>query len=85
MFADFGDEETLVETGHRMGCQTPVAGYGSTNPPSRVDCSAVVGVMSFPKVSTDPYVRCVGSCTAHLEELTDPTDFVQGVGTEVTL
>ena len=41
--------------------------------------------MSLPKASTDPYVRCVGSCTAHFEELTDPTDLVQGVGTEVAL
>ena len=66
-----------------MEHQTPVAGYGSTNPPSRVDCPAVVSIMSFPEASTDRYVRCVGSCTAHLEELTDPTDLVQGVGTEV--
>lgn len=34
--------------------------------------------------SADRCVRCVGSCTAHLEELTDPSDLVQGVGTEVT-
>lgn len=33
----------------------------------------------------DRCVRCVGSCTAHLEELTDPTDLVQGVGMEVTI
>jgi hypothetical protein len=33
---------------------------------------------------TDRSARCVGSCTAHLEELTDPTDLIQGVGTEVT-
>jgi hypothetical protein len=83
VFVDFGDEEALAKTSHRMGCQTSITDYGSTNPPGRMDCSALVSVMSLLKATTHPCVRCVGSCTAHLEELTDPTDLVQGVGTEL--
>ena len=85
MFVDHGDEETLAETGYHMGYQTPVAEYGSTDPPSRMDCSALVSIMPLTKACTERYVRCVGSCTAHLEELTDPTDLMQGVGTGVAL
>lgn len=68
-----------------MGRKTRVAKYGPTGPPSRMDCSSLVSITSLTKVPTDRHVRCVGSCTAHLEELTDPTDMVQGVGAEVTL
>jgi len=85
VFVDFGDEEALNKTGRWMGYQTPVTGNGSTNPSSCMDCSAVASMLSLPKASTDPCVRCVGSCTAHLEELTDPTDLVQGVGAEAAL
>ena len=67
-----------------MGYQTPVAEYGSTGPPSCVDCPALVSPTSSPMALTDRQARCVGSCTAHLEELTDPADLIQGVGTEVT-
>lgn len=83
---DCGDEETLAEIGH-VGCQTPVEEYGSAHPSSRVDRSSLVSTMTMPltKAPTDWYIRCVGSCTAHLEELTDPADLVQGVGTGVTL
>ena len=81
--ADYGDEETLAETGHHVGCQTPAEKYGSINSPSRVDRSSLVSIISLTKASTDRNIRCVGSCTAHLEELTDATDLVQGVGMEV--
>ena len=49
-----------------------------------MDCPALVSPTSSPIALTDWYARCVGSCTAHLEELTDPTDLIQGVGTEFT-
>lgn len=78
--SDYGDEETFTETGHDVGCETSVADYGSTGSPGCVDCSPLVGIISTGKDSTDRCVRCVGSCTAHLEELADPSDLVQGVG-----
>lgn len=77
---DYGDEETFTEAGHDVGCETSVADYGSTDSPGCVDRSPLVGFRSAEKVSTDRCVRCVGSCTAHLEELADPSDLVQGVG-----
>ena len=85
VFVDRGDEETLAETGNHVGCQTPAEGYGSTDPSCRVDRPSLVSILFTMKAPTDRYGRCVGSCTAHLEELTDSTDLVQGVGTEVTL
>lgn len=83
VFVDRGDEETLAETGNHVGCQTPAEGYGSTDPSCRVDRPSLVSIISLTKASTDRNIRCVGSCTAHLEELTDATDLVQGVGMEV--
>ena len=85
MAIDCGDEETLAEAGHNMGYQTPVTNDGSKDSPCRVDCSSMVRIVVVEETPADQYVRCVGSCTAHLEELTEPSDLVQGVGTEVTL
>lgn len=48
-----------------------------------MDSSSLVSVVATEEASAHWSLRCVGSCTAHLEEITDPSDLVQGVGTEV--
>lgn len=83
MAIDYRDEETLAETGHNMGYKTSFANHGSKNSPCCMDRPSLVRIMVVEEASADRYTRCVGSCTAHLEELTDPSDLVQGVGTEV--
>jgi hypothetical protein len=81
VFLDHGNEETFTETSHDVGCKTTVADYGSPDdPPSCVDCSPLVGITPIEWKSADRCTRCVGSCTAHLEELVDPSDLMQGVG-----
>jgi hypothetical protein len=68
-----------------VGGQAPVTDHGSTHSPGSVDRSPLVGVLFAEEASTDRSIRCVGSCTAHLEELVDPSDLVQGVGAEKKL